>query len=96
MLTNSSVPASVFNKRRNTICYHRVRESQADGTLRVGWIIGEYNLVDFLTKTTMTGNMRHGMVELVLYKKSAVIREMEEIYVEGVKLKLRPPRLKQE
>ena len=44
----------------------------------------------------MTGNMRHGMVELVLYKKSAVIREMEEIYVEGVKLKLRPPRLKQE
>ena len=57
-----SVPSSVLNKRHNDICYHRVREAQASGTLRVGWIPGEYNLADLLTKTTMTGNMIHGMV----------------------------------
>ena len=78
MVTNSSVPVSVLNKRHNAICYHRVREDQAVGTLREGWIIGEYNLSCLFTKTTMTGNMRHGMVELIFYNKSAVIREKDE------------------
>ena len=63
LVTNSSVTASVLNKRHNAICYHRVREAQDSGTLRVGWIPGEYNLAYLFTKTTMTGNMRHGMVE---------------------------------
>ena len=35
VVTNSSVPASVLNKRHNSICYHIVREAQAAGTLRV-------------------------------------------------------------
>ena len=74
MVINSSVPASVLNKIHNTIYYHRLRESHADGTLRVGWIPGEYNLADLLTKTTMAVNMRHGMVDLILYNKSVVIR----------------------
>ena len=33
--TNSSVPASVLNKRYNNICYHRVREYQAAVKFRV-------------------------------------------------------------
>ena len=65
VVKNSIVPYSVFNKRHNAICYHIVIEYQADGTLRVGWIPGEYNLADLFTKTKMTGNMRHGMVELM-------------------------------
>ena len=60
--TNSSVPTSVLNKRHNAICYHRVREAQAAGTIRVGWIPGEHNLADLFTKTTMAGNTRHGLV----------------------------------
>ena len=36
VVTNSSIPAPVLNKRHNSICYHIVRESQASGTLRVG------------------------------------------------------------
>jgi len=62
VVTNSSVPASVLNKRHNAICYHRVREAQAAGTIRVGWIKGEFNLADLFTKTTMPGNLRHGLV----------------------------------
>ena len=54
--------ASVLNKRHNAICYHRVREAQAAGTIRVGWIPGEHNLADLFTKTTMAGNTRHGLV----------------------------------
>ena len=69
VVTNSSVTASVLNKIHNTICYHRVRESQASGTLRVVWIPCEYNLADLSKGTTMAVKMRHGMVELIFYNK---------------------------
>jgi hypothetical protein len=39
-----------------------VREAQATGTIRVGWIKGDFNLADLFTKTTMPGNLRHGLV----------------------------------
>ena len=35
VVKNYSVPASALNKRHIAICYHRVREAQASGTLRV-------------------------------------------------------------
>ena len=54
VVTKSSVTASVLNKRHNSIFYHRVREPQASVTLRLGWILGEYNLEYLLTNTTMT------------------------------------------
>ena len=44
----------------------------------LGWIPGEYNLTDLLTKTTMTGNMRNGLVELIFYNKAAVIRKKDK------------------
>ena len=78
MVTKSSVTAPVLNKRHNAICYHRVREAQANGTLRVGWISGDYNLADLLTKTTIKVNTRHGMVESIFYNKEVVIREKGE------------------
>jgi len=34
VVTNSSVPVSVLNKRHNDICYHRVREAQAAQIIR--------------------------------------------------------------
>ena len=79
VVTNPSVPLSVLNKRYNAIFYNRVREAQTVGTFRVGWISVEDNLVDFLTNTTMRGNMRHGMVESIFYNKAVVIREKDEI-----------------
>ena len=44
----------------------------------VGWITGEYNLEYLLTKTTMTVNMRHGIVESIFYNKSVVIRDKDK------------------
>ena len=46
--------------------------------MRVGWIPGEYNIVDLFTNTTMTEKMRHRMVELIFYNKVVVIREMDK------------------
>jgi hypothetical protein len=46
VVLNASVPTSVLNKRHNTICYHRVRESQAAGVVNVLWIEGSCGPVD--------------------------------------------------
>ena len=54
VVTNSSVPASVLNKRHNATCYHRVREAQASRMLKVVWIPSGYNLADLLKKSTIT------------------------------------------
>ena len=67
VVTNSSVPSSVLNKRHNAICYHKVRESQAAGAIRVGWIDGKFNLADLFTKTTMAGNARNTLVENIFH-----------------------------
>ena len=73
VVTNSSVPSSVLNKRHNAICYHRVREAQAAGTIMVGWISGEYNLADLFTKTTMTGELKHRLVHNIFNNEAAPI-----------------------
>jgi hypothetical protein len=55
VVTNASVPSSVLSKCHNAICYHRVREAQAAGIIRVGWIPGNENPADLLPKTTLAG-----------------------------------------
>ena len=80
VVTNSSVPSSVINKRHNAICYHRVREAQAAGIIRVGWIEGKYNLADLFTKTTMSGNERHGMVENIFHNNAAPLIDEDTEY----------------
>ena len=71
VVTNSSVPASTLNKRHNAICYHKVREAQAAGTIRVGWIEGTHNLADLFTKTTMPGNVRQALVNSIFHNDAA-------------------------
>ena len=33
VVTNSSIPTSMLNKKHNSICYHKVRETHAEGGL---------------------------------------------------------------
>ena len=63
VVTNSSVPTSVLNKRHNAICYHRVREAQAAGIIQVGWIEGEKNVADLFTKTTLSNEGKRRFVQ---------------------------------
>ena len=65
VVTNSSVPTSVLNKRHNAICYHRVREAQAAGTIRVGWIEGKDNVADLFTKTTLSNETKRAFVQSI-------------------------------
>ena len=74
VVTNSSVSSSALNKRHNVICYHKVKEDQADEIIRVGWIEGKLNITDVFTRTTMSRNDRHGMVESMFHNYEAPLR----------------------
>ncbi|KAL7563739.1 hypothetical protein ACA910_020427 [Epithemia clementina (nom. ined.)] len=47
---NATRPESTLKKKHNAIAYHRTREAQAAGIVRIAWEEGETNLADILTK----------------------------------------------
>ena len=50
VVKNSTAPESVLKKWHNAIAYHRSREAQAAGIIRVAWENGATNTADLLTK----------------------------------------------
>ena len=78
VVKNLSIPTSSLNKRNNAICYHEVREAQDAYILRVRWIPGEFNLSDFFTKTTMTGNRRHNLSDSIFSNTACQIGDIEK------------------
>lgn len=50
VVKNSTRPESVLKKKHNAIAYHRVREAQAAGHIRMAKEDGDTNLADILTK----------------------------------------------
>ena len=73
VVTNSSIPTSMLNKKHNSICYHKVRETHAEGATRVGWILGEYNKSDLLTKTSLSTKRRYDLSNSVFDNECLVI-----------------------
>ena len=73
VVTNSSIPTSMINKKHNSICYHKVRESHAAGTIRVGWISGEYNKADLATKTSLSTGRRYDLSNSIFDNKCTKI-----------------------
>jgi hypothetical protein len=47
---NCALPESTLKTKHNAIAYHKTREAQDSGTIRVAWESGETNLSDILTK----------------------------------------------
>ena len=78
VVTNSSVPVSVLNKRHNAICYHRIRDAQAAQIIRVAWIPREINVSDLLTKTTMSANKKNQFVQEIFTNNSIVINKEDD------------------
>ena len=50
VVNNSSKIQSTLNKKHNSLAYHAVRWSVAAGIMKVGKILGDYNLADAFTK----------------------------------------------
>ena len=65
VVTKSAIPTSMLNKNHNSICYHRVREAQAAGTIRIAWIDSDYNQYDIFTKTSITIEKHYGIARKI-------------------------------
>jgi len=63
---NSTKPESTLKKKHNAIAYHRTREAQAAGLVRIAWEDGNYNLADVLTKLLAGPKLRQ-MMSYILY-----------------------------
>ena len=63
---NSSFPESAIKKKHNSIAYHKSRESQAAGSVRVAWIPGTTNPADIFTKLLPGPTLRH-LVGMILF-----------------------------
>jgi hypothetical protein len=50
VITSSTLPHSLMNKRHNALSYHRVREAVAADVLRFHYIKSEHNPADMLSK----------------------------------------------
>ena len=66
MVKNSTAPDSFLKKRHNAIAYHRAREAQAAGFIRVAWENGTTNIEDLLTKL-MPGPRLKELIGYVLW-----------------------------
>ena len=47
--------------------------------VRTGWIPGDLNLADLLTKTTLPGNKKDAFVRKIFYNDVMVIKEVTEV-----------------
>ena len=66
VVKNSTTPESTLKKRHNAIAYHRAREAQAAGIIRVAWESGETQIGDLLTKL-MPGPRLKELIGYVLW-----------------------------
>ena len=66
VVKNTTRPKSTLKKKHNAIAYHRVREAQAAGVVRIAHEDGETNLADVLTKS-LPGPRLHELISYILY-----------------------------
>jgi hypothetical protein len=66
VVKNSTAPESTLKKRHNAIAYHRAREAQAAGIIRVAWESGDTQIGDLLTKL-MPGPRLKELIGYVLW-----------------------------
>ena len=67
VVTNVTVPESTLNKKHNSVAYHKVRESVAQGTQQVAHEKGKCNMSDVLTKFLGPTSFRK-CIECILFR----------------------------
>jgi hypothetical protein len=66
VVKNSTRPESTLKKKHQAIAYHRTREAQAAGTVRIAKEDGETNLADIFTKL-LAGPKRLDLLQRILW-----------------------------
>ena len=66
VVKNSTKPESALKRRHNAIAYHRCREAQAAGIIRIAFEDGDTNIADLFTKLLPGPRLRQ-LVQMVLW-----------------------------
>ena len=66
VVKSTTRPESTLKKKHNAINYHRAREAQAAGYIRIGWIDGKVNPADVFTKV-IVGQHRYELLKRILW-----------------------------
>ena len=66
VVRSSTSPESTLKKKHDSINYHRSREAQAAGYIRVAWIDGQRNIADAFTKM-LSGEKRRELLSRILW-----------------------------
>jgi hypothetical protein len=67
VVKSTTAPESTLKKKHNAICYHRAREAQAAGHVRVGKILGTENPADAFTKVLVGAYRFYILEKIFLY-----------------------------
>jgi Reverse transcriptase (RNA-dependent DNA polymerase) len=67
VVKSTTAPESTLKKKHNAICYHRAREAQAAGHIRVGKILGTDNLADAFTKVIVGQHRIHLLSRIFMH-----------------------------
>ena len=65
VVINSSIPESQLTKKHNRVCYHRVREACAAGTIRIAKEDSGTNVADLFTKPLPSPQRRFLLSKIV-------------------------------
>ena len=68
VVTSSTIPQSILNKRHNMLPYHRVREAIAAKTLEFHWCSSDQNTSDILSKHWEHAKVKDTIRELFDYQ----------------------------
>ena len=80
---NTTKPESTLKKKQNAIAYHRVREAQAAGVIRIAKKDGETNLADVLTKS-LPGPQLRTMMSFILWKGGQKVIRLLQVDVVNI------------
>ena len=59
LVKSTTAPESTLKKKHNAICYHRAREAQAAGHIRLCKILGTDNRADLFTNVLVGAHRQH-------------------------------------
>ena len=65
VVKSTTAPESTLKKKHNAICYHRSREAQAAGHVRIAKISGEENLADVFTKVVVGAKRAYLLMKIL-------------------------------
>ena len=82
VITSSTIPSSMLNKRHNALAYHRVRSAIAAGIMYFCYVPSTENIADVLTKFLVFAKFWHLVKPFLFWKGDTADISSEDDLIE--------------